>query len=235
MQYIKELFIEGKRIVLYYFLKILLIIKEELLSFLSRIQKVMASSCLLLGIIFSIQILTTGYISVAIKTMLISSLLALILYFVFLFAFKPFNNLIFNSLEEVRTKHHNLNCGIYVQKYKIRLLKENNIETILNLKELLETNILLSGLNLKNKLISDDNHNIDYNNILSSGLNMGMALCFSPTTNITEDKTEQNKEFNIENDAFLKNFNKFCIENPNDIDGQIKYLKENKRKINKKI
>lgn len=233
MENIKELFFEEKKFLTCYILKILMIIKEEFFSFLSRLPKVMGCSCALLGVIFATQILITGHFATAMKTIVIMGALSFGIYLMFLLLCKPFMNKIFSILEKVRTQHHNYNCGLYMQRYKINLLKENSLESMLSLKELLETNILLSGLSLKNKLIFDDNNSIDYKNILSNGLSMGTALCFSPTAQIKNKSFEENKEFVIENDAFIKNFSKFCEENPNDIEMQIEYLKENKRKIAK--
>lgn len=235
MNNFKEIIKEEKRLCLYTILKYLLIIEEEIVSFFSRLPKIIGLSCFMIGFVCSIQIILSGYPLTALKAILLTSAIGGFMYFALLLINRPFINKIFEKLEAIRTSHHNYNCGIYMEKYKIRTFKENNLDSMLSLRKLLETNILLSGLQLKTKLIFDDNKNLDYKNILSNGLNMGMALCFSPTANIeNKEFVDNNKEFVIENDAFLKEFSKFCEENPDDIEKQIEFLKQTKKELLKK-
>lgn len=229
MNYIKDTVIETGRIILYYIIKMALIIVEEILFFCSRIPKIYSCTTCFFGFVFSISFITKGYIIDAIKNLLLFIVMSFFVYFLFVLIMKPLNNIIFKSLEFIRNSHHNINCGIYMEKYKLKLLYETDIDKMLVFKELLETNILLSGLKLKAKLIFDDNNNIDYKKILSNGLSTANALCFSPNANVNSF-IEQNKEFVIENDAFIKDFKNF-YENNKDINDQIIFLKNNIKKI----
>lgn len=229
----KHTIVETGRLMYYYVLKSLLIVIEEIISFLSKLPKIITLTTLTIGIIFSIKFMFEGYLNTGLKFLVVISAISLAIYFILLLMFKPLMNPIFILLEKVRKIHHNYNCGIYMEHYKIRLLKEKSIERMLNLKELLETNILLSGLLLKTKLIFDDENMINYRNILSNGLSIGTALCFSPDTFVDYgDNTI--REFAIENDAFIKEFDRLCKEN-DDIKLQIEFLKQNKKRISKEM
>lgn len=230
---IKTILKEKIRLFIYFMAKLGLTIVEEVVSFLTRIPKILGCSVALFSIISFLSIVKQGIIMEGLRIALLGFLLSILVYFISVLLLKPFNEFIFDKLETIREINHNINCGIYMEKYKIRTIKENSLDNMLNLKELLETNILLSGLKLKEKLISDDNYNLTYETILSNGLQMGNALCFSPDTKI--ENTQNAKEFVIENDAFIKEFDKFCNENSDAIDKQIKFLKQNKKRIMKNI
>lgn len=236
MEKVKNIAIEEGRLLLYNTGKIFFVILEEIMSFFSRMPKILGFSVGLFGIYNALMCFTRNYFVNGIKVLLLFGIFAIATYFVSILLMKPFNKHIFNGLESIRAKHHDLNCGIYMGVYKNKLQKEDSIENMLCLKELLETNILLSSLKLKIKLIFDENNNVDYKKILSNGLSMGTALCFSANSNIENDEfIDTNKEFVIENDAFIKEFKEFCKENPDDIEEQISFLKNNIRRINSKL
>lgn len=235
MENFKSLAIEEGRLLLYNICKLLLIVLEEIVSFFTRLPKILTLSTCLIGTISSFNFISKGYTSQGVKLFLLTAVCSVVLYFLLTLLFQPFGKLIFNWLESLRNAHHNINCGIYVGSYKINITKENSISNMLSFKELLETNILLSGLKLKTKLLTDDSNIIDYKNLLSSGLSVGNALCFSSSAMVDNLSIESTKEFVIDNDAFIKDFKEFCEKEPNDINEQIKFLKENKKKIKTSI
>ena len=116
-------------------------------------------------------------------------------------------------------------------EYQHQLNTTDDIDKMLSFKELLETNILLSSLKYRVKMLFDDANILNYENILDNGLAVGNALCFSGKSKPKTNKNGQVKnEFVIDTNVFVKEFNEYC-KNDNNVYDQIKFIKDRQKKI----
>jgi len=154
-------------------------------------------------------------------------------YYISLLVYKPIGRKIESKLDSIRLRKHDINCGLYMLEYQQQLNSTDDIDKMLSFKELLETNILLSSLKYRIKMLFDDANILNYETILDSGLNVGTALCFSGKSSIKTNEQSQN-EFVIDTDVFVKEFNEYC-KNDNDIYDQIKFIKNRQKQIKENL
>ena len=215
------------------FLKVLLRIADSLMSFIQKTPKIFAGVFLFFGIFSAIDIGMQGYLFEAAKVCGAFAVIATAVYYISLIIYKPIGRKVEKSLDNIRLKQHDINCGLYMLEYQKQLNSTDDIDKMLSFKELLETNILLSSLKYRVRMLFDDAKILDYENILDSGLAVGNALCFSGKgKGKSKNKNqEQNKnEFVIDTDVFIKEFNEYC-KNEDDVYNQIKFIKDRQKQI----
>lgn len=215
------------------FLKVALGIADSLMSTVQKAPKIFGGIFLFFGIFSAIQIGGQGYLLEAIKICIAFAVIATAVYYLSLLIYKPIGRKIESKLDSIRLRQHDINCGLYMLEYQQQLNSTDDIDKMLSFKELLETNILLSSLKYRVKMLFDDASILNYESILDSGLNVGTALCFSGKSSIKPD--EQNKnEFVIDTNVFVKEFNEYC-KNENNVYDQIKFIKNRQKQIKENL
>ena len=215
------------------FLKVLLRIADSLMSFIQKTPKIFAGVFLFFGIFSAIDIGMQGYLFEAAKVCGAFAVIATAVYYISLIIYKPIGRKVEKSLDNIRLKQHDINCGLYMLEYQKQLNSTDDIDKMLSFKELLETNILLSSLKYRVRMLFDDAKILDYENILDSGLAVGNALCFSGKgkgKSKNKDQEQNKNEFVIDTDVFIKEFNEYC-KNEDDVYNQIKFIKDRQKQI----
>ncbi len=219
------------------FLKVMLKIADSLMSLIQKTPKIFAGVFLFFGIFSAIDIGLQGYLFEAAKVCGAFAVIATAVYYVSLLIYKPIGRKVEKSLNNIRLKQHDINCGLYMLEYQKQLNSTDDIDKMLSFKELLETNILLSSLKYRVKMLFDDAKILNYENILDSGLAVGNALCFSGKGNVKnkeKDKEQNQNEFVIDADAFIKEFDEYC-KNEDDVYNQIKFIKDRQKQIKENL
>ena len=215
------------------FLKVLLRIADSLMSFIQKTPKIFAGVFLFFGIFSAIDIGVQGYLFEAAKVCGAFAVIATAVYYISLIIYKPIGRKVEKSLDNIRLKQHDINCGLYMLEYQKQLNSTDDIDKMLSFKELLETNILLSSLKYRVRMLFDDAKILNYENILDSGLAVGNALCFSGKgkgKSKNKDQEQNKNEFVIDTDVFIKEFNEYC-KNEDDVYNQIKFIKDRQKQI----
>ena len=215
------------------FLKVMLKIADSLMSLVQKIPKIFGGIFLCFGIFSAIDIGLQGYLLEAVKISIAFAVLATAVYYLSLLIYKPIGRKVEKSLDNIRLKQHDINCGLYMLEYQQKLNTTDDIDKMLSFKELLETNILLSSLKYRIKMLYDDAKILNYENILDNGLAVGNALCFSGKSSIKQDEKSKN-EFVIDTNVFVKEFNEYC-KNENNVYDQMKFIKERQKKIKENL
>ena len=211
-----------RRIYLYLY-KFLLNIADSFVSFIQKIPKIFGGVFLCFGL----------FLFEGLKVCLAFAVLATAAYYIAVLLYKLISKKVDNSLNSIRLRQHDINCGLYMIDYQKKLNSTDDIDKMLSFKELLETNILLSSLKYKVKMLFTESNVLNYENILNNGLAVGNALCFSGKSSIKQN--EQNKnEFVIDTNVFVKEFNEYC-KNDTDVYDQINFIKERQKQIKENL
>ena len=221
-----------RRIYLYLY-KFLLNIADSFVSFIQKIPKIFGGVFLCFGLFSAIDVARQGYLFEGLKVCLAFAVLATAAYYIAVLLYKLISKKVDNSLNSIRLRQHDINCGLYMIDYQKKLNSTDDIDKMLSFKELLETNILLSSLKYKVKMLFTESNVLNYENILNNGLAVGNALCFSGKSSIKQN--EQNKnEFVIDTNVFVKEFNEYCKNDTNVYD-QINFIKERQKQIKENL